>query len=157
MIIESKDITEYARSLDDVVIPDGWTVRMHIEPDHDSGIEGYDAEAYNEDELAAWRSEEWWFVGTVVTISDKDGFELGSASIWGTECGWFPGVGYTSPLKDEEFHYTSDLVWEAAEEAQKRLNKLQGVVVRPQPHKRVWRLRWPLYRITIPLANSSAV
>jgi hypothetical protein len=77
-IIESIVIT-------DTDIP-ALSYRVDILPDYDTYPEDFDC--YDESQIAAWRNDEWRYVGVVVTPI-VGGFELplAEASLWGVEYG----------------------------------------------------------------------
>jgi hypothetical protein len=60
---------------------DGKVTRIWIEPDHDTKPTDFDC--YSAADIAAWRHDEWRYVG--VLVSDED--TGGRASLWGVEYG----------------------------------------------------------------------
>lgn len=98
---------------------DGFAIEAVIVPDLDANPD--EADCYDEADKAAWRRDEWSYVGTIVTAS-QHGVELGSSSLWGSEYGFSPGWGrFISPLdgEGETFvnGYGPSLIQEAIDEA----------------------------------------
>jgi hypothetical protein len=105
---------------------DGFDIDAVLTFDEDT--RPFDFDCYDEETIAAWRADEWHYVGTIVTAS-RAGIELGSASLWSSEYGSLPGVhGWVSPLDGDgdEFvnGYGPDLIAEAIAEAQTTLAEL---------------------------------
>ena len=119
---------------------DGFDITAHTVPDNETSIYDYTDGAngpFDEDTTdpleqaviaAFWRGD-WNYVGTVVTAS-RCGIELGSASIWGQECGTYPtapdGNGpFVDPLDGtiDTFAngYGPDLIAEAIDNAKAKL------------------------------------
>lgn len=74
------------RTLDPV---DGFTLTAYEVPDTDStpiGLELENGGCYTADDVAAWRRDEWEYVGVVV-VASRAGVDLGSAAIWGMDTG----------------------------------------------------------------------
>lgn len=93
----------------------------HTVPDLD--MTPFDVEAYDPEDIEAWKNDEWHYVGLVVTAS-LDGLALGEASLWGIEDGYSPGFGsggYADPFVPE---YLEDLAREATEEAGAKLDHI---------------------------------
>lgn len=71
---------------------DSWTVtfmgkryKVEMPYDHDSKVD--DADCYSEEDIEAWRNDEWWFVGIIVTpldVPESVQFDL-SDDLWGLE------------------------------------------------------------------------
>ncbi|MEV4454454.1 hypothetical protein [Microbispora sp. NPDC049633] len=76
--IDSREITR-----------DGITYRVDVYPDTDATPN--DADCYSPADIAAWRRDDWHFVGVVVTPI-VNGVEIGGAdaSLWGLQYGWAP-------------------------------------------------------------------
>lgn len=105
---------------------DGWTVRVDTQPDTDSSPS--DADCYTPAQIRAWYLDQWSYVGCVVTVS-REGAELGSASLWGIESGYYTytteddtvtGRGWVGPYTEA----VDDLIAEAIADAQARLARL---------------------------------
>lgn len=105
---------------------DGFDIVAYLVPDTDSAPTDFDC--YSPEQIQAWREDEWQYVGTIVTAS-RAGIELGSASLWGSEYGFLPTVGYVSPLVGDGDKFVSGygpgLISEAIAEAQAKLAELQ--------------------------------
>ncbi|AKJ72418.1 hypothetical protein AU099_gp75 [Gordonia phage GTE8] len=74
------------RTLDPV---DGFTLTAYEVPDTDSTPIGQELEnggCYAAADIAAWRDDEWQYVGVVV-VASRAGVSLGSAAIWGMDTG----------------------------------------------------------------------
>lgn len=118
-----------SETLDTKKLPaiDGFDISARIVPDTDSSP--LDVDCYSAEDIAAWREDQWSYVGTIVTAS-RHGIELGSASLWGSEYGSSPGWGNRSisPLdgEGEEFinGYGPGLIAEAVAEAKATVEKL---------------------------------
>jgi hypothetical protein len=52
----------------------------------DTNANPLDADCYSDADIAAWKRDEWQYVGIVVTVT-LDGVEIGQSSLWGTEFG----------------------------------------------------------------------
>ena len=63
----------------------GFDITATIEADTDSHVN--DSECYSKKQIEAWKNDEWFFVGIVLSIS-RNGVELSgnAASLWGVEC-----------------------------------------------------------------------
>lgn len=100
---------------------EGFSVRIDVVPDSDSTP--FDADCYSGSDIQAWRDGEWIYVGFIYTAT-REGVELGSASIWGTE--WdFPGgsiVSIESWMAENCYH--PDLLDGALTEARATLARL---------------------------------
>ncbi|PVA17108.1 hypothetical protein DDJ46_17820 [Mycobacteroides abscessus] len=108
----------------DLGIIDGFNVVVYLVPDVDSTP--YDADCYSDDDIAAWKRDDWGYVGTIVKAS-REGIVLGESSLWASEYGVFDGKSI-SPL-DGEGHqfingYGPDLISEAITEAKANITKL---------------------------------
>ena len=100
---------------------DGFTVTIKMVEDTDSTP--FDFECYDESDIKAWRNDEWRYVGFVYTTS-REGVELGSSSIWGTELD-LPGGkidGIEAWIAENFYH--PELVSEAIEDARATLKRL---------------------------------
>jgi hypothetical protein len=107
----------------DLPAVEGFDIRISVVYDDDCHPESFDC--YDEQQLKAWRNDEWTFVGVIVTAS-KRGIELGVSSLWGCERGWFPGnKEFIDPLVDNP--YIEDLVDEAVRSAKAELAQLLEV------------------------------
>lgn len=100
---------------------DGFTVTIHMVPDSDSTP--FDADCYSASDIAAWRNDEWQYVGFIYSAS-RNGVQLGEASIWGTELD-FPGGtidGIDAWIAENYYH--PDLLAECADDARATLSTL---------------------------------
>lgn len=105
---------------------DGWTIRVGTEPDDVSSVA--DADCYTPAQIAAWKADEWSFVGCVVT-AEREGIELGRAALWSMESGYWTytdqddrvlGHGYVGPYTEA----VDDLIAEAIADAADMLARL---------------------------------
>lgn len=96
---------------DTVTIEDGlFTFTARIERDDDSHLE--DADCYNEEAIEAWRNNEWFFCGIVIS-AEYNGVELPDeylASLWSIEANF--------PNSDNK--YLAEVVDELLPEAKER-------------------------------------
>lgn len=109
---------------------EGFDIEARIVPDDDAHTDE-DWRLLDRDARDAYDREEWSYVGTIITAS-REGIELGSASLWGSEYGLIPGVwGWVSPLNgtgiDFVNGYGPDLIAEAIAEAKATLARLTEV------------------------------
>lgn len=95
-VIESIDITARVRGLGRV-FGDRVTVTAALLPDYQTRPEDFDC--YDQEDIRAWRDDEWQFVGVVVTVLVGESV-LGVDSLWGVEYGELPTVS-VDPLQDE--------------------------------------------------------
>jgi hypothetical protein len=109
-IITSKDLGKHEE----------FDLEATLSPDYDSTP--YDADCYDSETIAGWKSDQWSYVGAVVTAS-REGVELGEASLWGLEYGMLCGR-FIDPLDEDLNGYQSDLIDEAITEARTKLAKL---------------------------------
>ena len=97
--------------------PRGFVIRATIAEDCDSSP--FDHDCYDEEHIALWRSESWFYCGVVLSVY-KAGVCLSdrAASLWGIECN-FPNApnSYISDIVKE-------LETEALQEAETILQKL---------------------------------
>lgn len=106
---------------------DGFDLEARIVPDTDTTVGDYDC--YTKKQIAAWRNDEWSYVGTIV-VASKAGVELGEAALWGSEYGrvGVAGNGWISPLdgEGESFvnGYGPSLIAEALDAARETLAKI---------------------------------
>lgn len=113
--------------IDSKTLPDveGFTLRAVLLPDTDASPTDYDC--YSRAAIKAWRSDQWSYVGLVVTVS-RCGVELASASLWGMEYGSLPGVdAFVNPLSDSDTHgieTIADLTGDAIAQAREKLAEL---------------------------------
>ena len=105
---------------------DGFSIIGSLEYDH--GSTPYDADCYSEEDIDAWKTDEWCYVGLLVTAS-IDGIELGTDSIWGNEYGFFIDHSKTdgstifiSPYDDGG--YLPDLIDGAIHDARSNLERM---------------------------------
>jgi hypothetical protein len=123
----SKGLSMY--EIDWKVLPavEGFDIRVSVVYDEDCHPESFDC--YDEQQVKAWRADEWMFVGVIVTASRR-GHSLGSASLWGLERGWFPGAEerFTDPLVHGADDFIPDLVEQAVLEADEELSRLLETV-----------------------------
>ena len=94
---------------------------LTVHPDYDSSPD--DSECYDESDIDAYGRGEWGYVGYVVAAY-RDGVELGSDAIWGTEHGFIGGRYYGSAEWIDEAYYILDLIAMATREAQTTIAKL---------------------------------
>lgn len=95
-------------------------------------------DCYTDEDRQAYRDDDWTFVGIEVTAS-AEGFDLGSASIWGMEFGtWSDGSDF-NPLEDSHGDFASgygaELITEAVDEARHALRNLAPLVAAAAAHK----------------------
>jgi hypothetical protein len=112
----------------DLGVTDGFTITAVTVPDDTAYESPEDVAEYADAEAtaAAWRNDEWGYVGIVV-IASRAGVKLGTASIWAVESGSMPGVGDVDPLRDKNGslgYYGDDLTAEAVTEARRTLASL---------------------------------
>jgi hypothetical protein len=109
---------------------DGFDLRAELVPDYDGSTD--DSDCYTPKQIAAWRNDDWRFVGIIVTAS-REGIDLGSASIWGTEYGDYIMTDeddnvidwqWVNPAYDDD--YLIDLVSEALDEARATVKKINA-------------------------------
>lgn len=64
---------------------EGFTIRARIEFDSDSRPD--DSECYTKRQIQAWRDDEWFFCGVVLSVS-RNGVSIcgHAASLWGIDC-----------------------------------------------------------------------
>lgn len=64
---------------------DGFDIVAHIEYDHDTRPTDFDC--YDDEQIKAWRNDEWFFCGIVLAVS-RNNVELTdhAASLWGVDC-----------------------------------------------------------------------
>lgn len=67
---------------------DGFDIRAVMLADHDSTP--FDADCYSDEDIAAWKRDEWRYVGIEV-IASRAGVELGTDSIFGMGYGMIGG------------------------------------------------------------------
>lgn len=108
------DYVEYAPENNN---PRGFIIGATIAEDYGTAPEEFDC--YAEEQIKAWRNNEWFFAGVVLSVW-KNGICLSdnAASLWGVECN-FPGSdnSYLSEVVEE-------LETEAMQEAENILKKL---------------------------------
>jgi len=63
----------------------GFDITATLEADYDSHVD--DCGCYSKNQIEAWRNDDWFFVGVVLSVS-RNGVELSdhAASLWGIEC-----------------------------------------------------------------------
>lgn len=68
---------------------EGYTIRATLHNDTDTHVQGFDC--YSQEEIQAWKNDEWFYVGVVLSVS-YNGIKLEdhAASLWGIDCN-FPG------------------------------------------------------------------
>lgn len=88
---------------------DGFDFVAHLEADTDSHVN--DSECYTPKQITAWKNDEWFFVGVVVSVS-RNGVELSehAASLWGIDC------NFPSRRKNPNW-YLADVAQELQSEA----------------------------------------
>jgi len=64
---------------------DGFDIVARVE--HDSDTKPTDFDCYDDDQIEAWRNDEWFFGGVVLSVS-RNGVDLADhgASLWGIDC-----------------------------------------------------------------------
>lgn len=79
----------------------------------------FDADCYGKADIAAWRNDEWRYVGVLVTAS-KHGVELGCAALWSCEEGDSPGwegyvdaFGHTLGEHEHDYDVPGDAITDA--------------------------------------------
>lgn len=117
-VIDQKDIGQV----------NGFDITVYLVPDTD-GDPRHDG-CYSSAAVDAWLNDEWSYVGSVV-VASRDGVELGTSSLWGSEYGWLPGAGrFVSPLDHADDPaafvngYGPSLIIEATAQAEETLRKL---------------------------------
>lgn len=113
--LDSKDITETAREAG-FPFPPGWRVTASTK--FDAAATPMDADCYSAKDIAAWKADEWRYVGVIVTVTDEDGREWGWDAIWSVEDDFTTDDGTTTYALDREDLIT-DLIQQAADEAAK--------------------------------------
>ena len=107
---------------------DGWTVSVDTAHDDAIGNLADEYDGFTSAQVDAWKRNEWTYVGCIVRVS-REGVELGSASLWGLEHGYFTytdehdnvtGHGWVGPYAEA----VDDLIAEAIDEAKATLRKL---------------------------------
>jgi hypothetical protein len=105
----------------------GLTVRAYTIADEDSSPLGEDC--YTDTQKSAWRRDEWCYVGVIVTVTDAQGFEWGSDSLFGVEAGTWTdtdesdtvtGTRTLDPLTNPD-HPLPTMIPEAMANAAKRI------------------------------------
>lgn len=109
---------------------DGFDVEARLEPDEDCTPDEVST-AYSPEDVQAWRNDDWSYVSTIITAS-KNGVELGSSSLGGSEYGSLPGVeDFVNPLKGDgdDFvnGYGPELIREAVDEAKQAVESLNDL------------------------------
>lgn len=84
------------------------SVIARMERDDDS--EPFDAECYTEDDILAWQSDDWSYVGIIVAVT-FNGAKISEESLWGIEHGHMPS-GYVNAMDDSP----NSNLWRVAEE-----------------------------------------
>lgn len=105
----------------------GFEIRAELYPD-DTRVDDYE---YSDEDIKAWREDDWSFVGVVVTAS-LDGIDLGSSSLWSLEYGWLPTAGsFVNPITSSySSDYLPDLIVDATTEAKAELARLAAAYAR---------------------------
>lgn len=64
---------------------EGFDIAARVEFDQDNKIDDY--ECYSKKQIAAWKANEWFFCGIVLSVS-RNGVKLSdhAASLWGIDC-----------------------------------------------------------------------
>lgn len=96
---------------------EGFDISARVEFDGDTKPTDFDC--YSKSEIAAWKNEEWFFCGIVLSVS-RNGVELSDhvASLWGVECN-FP------PRRKNPNTYLSEVCAELQSEAIETARKQQ--------------------------------
>ena len=73
-----------------LTLPDGVALTLAMIREDDSDPE--DSDCYSDEDIAAWRNDEWEYVGIIVTATLADG-RTGEGSLWGVDVGgYYPGT-----------------------------------------------------------------
>jgi hypothetical protein len=56
-------------------------LKINVSTERDIDATPYDADCYTEEQITAWKNDEWHYVGVIVTVSFQ-GVEIGNASLW---------------------------------------------------------------------------
>jgi hypothetical protein len=93
MTDETRDLTAKAREL--ARLPLGVTVTARLE--HDVDVDPRtDGDWATPEDIAAWKADEWEYVGIIVDVTDEHGRMWGDASIWAVDHGYVNSKGKTS-------------------------------------------------------------
>ena len=117
----SKEFSKYVCVGDYIEIEEeGFTLKASVV--HDESTKPTDFDCYSEKDIKAWRNDEWFYCGLVLSVSYK-GLELSdhAASLWGVECN----------IIDNNKHLTEtahELKQEAIEEGKKELQRLRELL-----------------------------
>lgn len=99
------DLTALRRTTG-VDVPDGHVVRLYVY--HDADGKPADYECYSDEDIAAWKRDEWTYVGVSVVVMRPDG-ATGESALWGIEQGdYWPGSD-----ESDIWHAVPDLIDEA--------------------------------------------
>lgn len=105
-------------------VVDGFDITAYLVPDHDATP--FEADCFDQNDIAGWRNDDWRFVGTIVKAT-KNGIELGESSIWASVYGVI-GEKNVNPLDGEgdEFvnGYGPQLIGDAVAAAKDAVAKL---------------------------------
>ncbi|MFD4356846.1 hypothetical protein ACFWPX_30140 [Nocardia sp. NPDC058518] len=107
---------------------DGFTIRAAMHDD--TTATPHREKCYSPADIAAWKADEWSYVGIVVTAS-LAGVDLGEDSVWGMEYGTLGNGKDIDPLTtgdDETFANGNghDLINNAMTEAEHKLQELRS-------------------------------
>jgi hypothetical protein len=99
---------------------EGFTLKATVQEDSDTKPTDFDC--YSEKDIKAWRNDDWFYCGLVLSVSYK-GLELSThaASCWGLECN----------IIDNNLHLTEmahELKHEAIEEGKKELQRIRELL-----------------------------
>lgn len=101
---------EGRRVLHPVRIPEGASVRVEVKRDDDITPDQYDA--YDVDDVDAWRADDWQYVYLVATVTLTDG-RTGTGAIGGVEMGaHWPGTD-----ESQVWHVVPGIIAEALQDA----------------------------------------
>ena len=99
---------------------DGFDITATLEADTESHVS--DSDCYSPKQIAAWKNDDWFFVGVVLSVS-RNGIEIleHAASLWGIDC------NFPSRRKIPNW-YLSDVAQElesdALAEAEKKISRI---------------------------------
>lgn len=105
-----------------------YSVRLDVADDYDASTD--DADCYTTRQIAAFKTDDWQYVGVIAKVS-LDGIELGRASLWCIERGWYPLTDENDNLTVDPVEYLdvydeaiSDTIDEAIDDARSSLARL---------------------------------
>lgn len=99
-----------------VRVPEGAKVRAFVYRDQGHGID--EDECYGDADIAAWKADEWKFVGVSAVVTLADGSE-GESAVWGVEQGdYWPGSD-----EYDIWHVVPDMIYEALRTAEREASR----------------------------------